>query len=164
MYVYDVNGDGRNDVITARDAHGYGLSWFEQSRDAAGVISFREHAITSTKADEKIGGVQFSQLHALELIDLNGDGLKDLVTGKRWWAHGPEKDPEPTAAPVIYAFLLRRDASGAVRYEPKLIDDASGVGVQLVLADANGDGQPDIVSANKRGTFVFLSDQASARK
>ena len=29
MYVYDVNGDGRNDVITSYDGHGYGLGWFE---------------------------------------------------------------------------------------------------------------------------------------
>jgi hypothetical protein len=164
MYVYDVNGDGRNDVITARDAHGYGLSWFEQMRGADGTISFRDHPITSSKAEEKLGGVQFSQLHAVELVDVDGDGLKDVVTGKRWWAHGPEKDPEPTAAPVIYAFLLRRDAKTGARFEPKLIDDSSGVGVQLVLADANGDGQPDIVSANKRGTFVFLSEKVPVRK
>jgi hypothetical protein len=60
-------------------------------------------------------------------------------------------------AAVIYAFLLRRGASGTVRFEPRLIDDASGVGTQLVAADANGDGRPDLISANKRGTFVFLS-------
>ena len=164
MYVYDVNGDGLNDVITARDAHGYGISWFEQKRGADGAVSFHEHAITSTKPEEKIAGVQFSQPHAVELVDLDGDGLQDIVTGKRWWAHGPEKDPEPKAAPVIYAFLLRRDGKGAARYEPHLIDSASGVGVQLVLRDVNGDGRPDIISANKRGTFVFLSDKPSAKK
>ncbi|HWY77189.1 MAG TPA: VCBS repeat-containing protein, partial [Verrucomicrobiae bacterium] len=30
MYAYDVNGDGKNDVITALAAHGYGLAWYEQ--------------------------------------------------------------------------------------------------------------------------------------
>jgi hypothetical protein len=29
MYAYDVDGDGDNDVITALDAHGYGLAWYE---------------------------------------------------------------------------------------------------------------------------------------
>ena len=164
MYVYDVNGDGRGDVITCRDPHGYGLSWFEQTRGADGAIAFRENVITSTKGDEKIAGVQFSQLHAIALADMDGDGLMDIVTGKRWWAHGPKGDVEPEADPVIYAFLLRRSSDGSVRYEPQRIDNASGIGVQLVVADANGDGRPDIVSANKRGTFVFLSEKSAAKK
>ena len=29
MHVYDVDGDGDNDVITSLDAHGFGLAWFE---------------------------------------------------------------------------------------------------------------------------------------
>jgi hypothetical protein len=161
MYVYDVNGDGRPDVITAQDPHGYGLSWFEQTGAAKGEISFREHAILSTVAGEKPGGVQFSQLHAVALADLDGDGLLDIVTGKRWWAHGPKGDPDPNGTPVLYAFLLRRAADGTVRYEPTQLDAASGVGVQLVVMDANGDGRPDIISANKRGTFVFLSTSTS---
>jgi hypothetical protein len=165
MYVYDVNGDGLADVITCRDPHGYGLSWFEQARGGSSeAISFREHAITSTNAEEKLGGVQFSQLHAIALVDMDGDGLLDIITGKRWWAHGPKGDPDPNGTPVIYAFLLRRGADRSVRYEPKRIDDASGVGVQLVVQDANGDGRPDIVSANKRGTFVFLSEQSAQNK
>lgn len=162
MLVSDVNGDGRADVICAKDAHGYGLSWFEQVRAADGTITFVEHAITSTKAEEKLGGVQFSQLHAVALADLDGDGLLDIVTGKRWWAHGPKGDAEPNADPVIYGFLLRR-GPGGVAFEPRLIDQASGIGVQLELADINGDGRPDIVSANKRGTFVFLSGKPPVR-
>ena len=157
ILVYDVNGDGLNDVISSREAHSYGLSWFEQTRSAAGEIAFRQHVILSEKPDEKLDGVQFSQVHAVTLADFDGDGVLDLLAGKRWWAHGPKGDPEPNAAPVIYAFLLRRGADRSVRFEPKLIDDASGAGVQLVTADVNGDGRPDIISANKRGTFVFLS-------
>jgi len=41
MYAYDVNGDGLNDVITSIQAHGWGLSWFEQAKDD----SFTEHVI-----------------------------------------------------------------------------------------------------------------------
>ena len=70
--------------------------------------------------------------------------------------------------PVAISGAILRDEhggeDGTVRYEPKLIDDASGIGVQLVVTDANGDGRPDIVSANKRGTFVFLSDRTTASK
>jgi len=154
-----VNGDGRNDVITAKNAHGWGLSWFEQTRDAAGAISFREHRIMGNREEEARFGVAFSQPHALTLADLDGDGLPDIVTGKRRWAHGPKGDVEPMATPVNYAFLLRRDAAapGGARYVPRLIDDASGLGTQVVATDVNSDGAPDVLTASKLGAFVFIT-------
>jgi hypothetical protein len=156
MYALDVNGDGRADVITSRNGHGYGLSWFEQLASNDGN-NFREHVITSRDPQEKIAGVQFSQLHALALADIDADGLADIVTGKRWWAHGPDKDPDPNGIPVLYAFLLRRSPGGEVTFIPHLIDDASGVGTRIDSADLNNDGRADVISANKRGTFVFVS-------
>lgn len=164
MYVYDVNGDGRGDVITSLDGHGYGLSWFEQIRGTDDAISFRQHAITSAQADEKINGVQFSQLHAIALADFDGDGLADILTGKRWWAHGPKGDVDAGGPAVVYAFLLRRGANGAASFEPHRIDDASGVGTQVTAADVNGDGRPDIVVGNKKGTFVLLSEKSTGKK
>lgn len=164
MYVYDVNNDGRGDVITSLHAHGYGLSWFEQIRGADGAISFKEHPITSAKESEKINGVQFSQLHAIDLADFDGDGLLDILTGKRWWAHGPKNDADPGGTPVLYAFLLRRAADGTVSYVPHLIEDTTGIGTQVFAADANGDGKPDIVVGNKRGTAVLLSEKAPGKK
>jgi len=149
--VYDVNGDGRNDVITSYDAHGYGLGWFEQNE--AG--SFVEHKIMGATAEENPAGVKFSQLHALRLIDIDGDGLKDVVTGKRRWAHGPTKDEEPMAAPVLYWFQLVRDGKGGATYVPHLIDDDSGVGTQVTVGDINKDGKPDVMVANKKGVFIF---------
>jgi hypothetical protein len=163
MCVMDVNGDGLADVVTSIDAHGYGLSWFEQTR-SGGEISFREHVLLSAQADEKIGGLQFAQLHAIALADVDGDGLADIVTGKRWWAHGPTGDADPNGTPVLYAFLLRRGANGEVRFEPHQIDDASGIGTQVVAQDINGDGRADIVVGNKRGTFIFISQKDGARK
>jgi hypothetical protein len=38
------------------------------------------------------------------------------------------------------------------------------VGTQLVTADVNGDGQPDVIVGNKRGTAVLLSEKGALRK
>ena len=163
MLVHDVNQDGLADVITSLQAHGYGLSWFEQQRDAEGRISFREHRITSLDAEERLNGVQFSQPHALALADLDGDGAMDFVTGKRWWAHGPTGDPEPNAPAVVYGFVWRAGTNGVGRFEPFLIDDSSGVGTQIDARDVTGDGRADVVTANKRGTFLFLSKEGTGQ-
>jgi hypothetical protein len=155
MYAYDVDGDGDNDVITALHAHGYGLAWYEQVRDGD-KVGFKQHLILSPDPKEKINGVQFSQVHAVELIDMDGDGVKDILTGKRYWAHGPIGDPEPEADPVLYWFKLTRE-NGQVKFVPRLIDDRSGVGTMVAAADVNGDKKPDVVIGNKRGTMLFLS-------
>ena len=159
MYAYDIDGDGDNDVVTALHAHGYGLAWYEQTQGNAGDVAFKQHLILSPKPDEKINGVQFSQLHAVELIDMDGDGLKDILTGKRYWAHGPTGDPEPEAPPVLYWFKLTRNGEGGgkVSFEPNLIDNRSGVGTMVAARDVNGDNKPDVIVGNKRGTMLFLS-------
>ncbi len=156
MFAYDVNGDGLNDIITSLDAHGWGLAWFEQVKDG-GKITFRELIIMGDRTEELKYGVAFSQPHALDLADLDGDGLKDILVGKRVWAHGPKGDIEPEATPVLYWFQLTRGADGQVRYSPRLIDDQSGVGCQVVAADVTGDGRPDILTVSKLGAFVFIN-------
>ncbi|MCE9631643.1 MAG: VCBS repeat-containing protein [Planctomycetia bacterium] len=158
MHTLDVDGDGDADVITSLAGHGYGMSWFEQVR-RDGTIQFVEHAILPAASEESLDGVQFSQPHAVAVVDVDGDGLKDVVTGKRFWAHGPQGDPDPGGTPCLYWFKLARK-DGAVTWTPHLIDDASGVGTQLAIGDLNGDRRPDIVVGNKKGGFVFLQKPA----
>jgi len=156
MYAYDVDGDGDNDVITSLDAHGFGLSWFEQ-QSVAGNISFVEHRIM----DAEPGTFHFAELHALDLVDLDGDGLKDIVTGKRWWSHGAQGDPMPGSPAVVVWFQLSRGPGGAT-FTPHLCDDDSGVGTQVSTADVDLDGALDIVIGNKRGSFVLYQRPGEA--
>ncbi|MFN0129901.1 MAG: FG-GAP repeat domain-containing protein [Verrucomicrobiales bacterium] len=161
MYAYDVNGDGLNDVITSLAAHAFGLAWFEQTREADGRIGWKERTIMGQRPDENRYGVKFSELHALDLVDMNGDGLKDIVTGKRFWSHGRLGDPDRNDEAVLYWFELTRGPEG-VDFVPHRIDANSGVGTQIVAGDINGDRHPDVVVGNKKGVYVLLQQVTAA--
>ncbi len=151
MFVEDLNGDGKADIITSLNAHGWGLAWFEQKSPA----KFDEHKIMGDRSELSEYKAAFTQPHALDFADIDGDGLKDIITGKRLWAHGPKGDIEPNAEPVVYWFRQVREDSETTRFLPMLIDEESGVGVQIEVADINSDGLPDVLTTSKRGTFVF---------
>ena len=51
---------------------------------------------------------------------------------------------------------------GLTRFTPRVIDTDSGIGTQFVVADTNGDGLLDVVTSNKKGTFLF--EQARDKK
>lgn len=156
MFAYDVDGDGDNDVITSIDAHGWGLSWFENVSGNDGTIDFKEHVIMGEKPSDNPYGVRFSQLHAVDLADVTGDGLQDIITGKCYWAHNGH-DPGAREPAVIYYFELKRN-EGRTEFIPHLVDNKSGVGRLAVVGDLNGDGLADIVAGNKKGAHIFLQN------
>jgi hypothetical protein len=165
MFAYDVNGDGLADVITCLNPHGFGLAWYEQlpQKDGQGEIQFKQHLILNPDATPNPYGVVFSQPHALALADIDGDGLKDIVTGKRFWAHGKNgPDPQSNEPAVLYWFKLVRGPDHTAQFVPHLIDTNSGVGTEVVAGDVNGDHRPAIVVGNKKGTFVFLQEPPPA--
>ena len=125
MFAYDVDGDGDNDVISSQNAHAWGLCWFEHVKEG-GKIAFKRRTIMTNNAADNPYGVSFSQLHAMALHDMNGDGIKDIITGKRFYAHGGG-DPGAHELPVLYWFETRRSSEG-VAFEPWLVDRLSGVG------------------------------------
>jgi putative membrane-bound dehydrogenase-like protein len=153
MFAYDFDGDGDNDVVTSKVAHAYGLAWFENvGKSDDGAVKFTEHRIMGERPEENDYGVAFSQLHAVDLFDIDGDDVKDVVTGKRWWAHA-QHDPGSLEPAVLYWFKTVRE-NGKARFVPYEIDNNSGVGTQVVVGDINGDKLPDIVVGSKKGTFV----------
>ncbi len=138
IHVYDFDGDGDNDVLTS-SPHAFGIWWHEQLGDG----QWKTHTI-----DES-----FSQTHSVCMADINGDGLLDFVTGKRWWAHA-SGDPGGDQPAVLHWFELTRK-DGRPVWISHQIDHNSGVGTQFELADIDGDQLLDIAISNKRGVFIF---------
>ena len=95
-----------------------------------------------------------SETHALIAADINGDGLKDLITGKRFWSHG-RSEPGSDKPSRLFWLEASRTADGHVWFTPRDIDDQSGIGTQFMVVDFNGDGLLDVVTANKKGVFIL---------
>lgn len=148
LYAYDVSGDGDTDVLSS-SPHNYGVWGWEQTNP--GRLIWESHVICKT----------FSQAHALALVDMDGDGDKDLVTGKRYYAH-EGRDPGADEPAVLLWLELARDG-GKVQWSLHQLDDNSGVGYQIAVEDIDGDGNLDIVTSNKKGLFLFRNKSPRKR-
>lgn len=138
-------GPGVRTSVLTSSAHARGVWWFKPTNP--GASSLEPRAFAQTTIDETI-----SETHAASLMQI--DNKLNLVTGKRKWAHPPGVDPgsEEPSWLVRYEYLDGK-------WTRHLIDDASGVGTQFVIQDMNGDGQTDIVTANKNGVFMFIQNK-----
>jgi hypothetical protein len=143
MLPYDFDSDGDIDVISG-SAHNFGLWWHEQVKDKDQNIAFVRHLIDST----------FSELHSMELEDVNNDGLPDLITGKRFFSHQGH-GPGGLDPAVLYWFELLKDGKQKPVWVRHQIDNTSGVGIQFEAQDMNKDGRLDFVIGNKNGVFYF---------
>jgi hypothetical protein len=141
IYVDDLDQDGDQDMLMS-SAHAYGVWWFENNEG-----QFTYHLV-----DES-----YSQTHAAEYVDLNGDGSKDLVTGKRYYAHNGG-DPGAEEPVVMVWYEIKKTKGKPPEFVRHDIAEGlnTGVGTQFLIKDMNGDRRPDIVLSNKKGVNVLL--------
>lgn len=136
--VGDVNGDGRNDILTPKgwleapaDIHAEGdwvfhpTDWGWKYIPPAGTPA--DQAKPSAAAAR--GGAQFGYMY---LLDINGDGRKDLLTGM---AHD------------YGVAWYEQTADG--KWVQHVIDSSWSQAHASQLVDMNGDGQPDFVTGKR---------------
>jgi hypothetical protein len=207
MFAYDVDGDGDIDIVTTDWALGLGLSWYEQTQPvrncigypstiagagangwpAGGTVKncFTQHVILPDTQTTTMysAGVFTSEMASVQVMDMDGDGLPDLITGKDWLERPFDQgDPDPHDVPWLMVWKLVRDAnppqSGAAHFEAHQVDPTcnatcwglgtgpggttsatpccTGVGRQITVGHVNTDGIPDICASTKLGLYVFL--------
>ncbi|MCC6509815.1 MAG: VCBS repeat-containing protein [Pirellulaceae bacterium] len=158
MYAYDVDGDGDQDVITSLAAHDFGLAWYEQTRQGD-QIQFQRHDIMGSKPLHNKYGLVVSELHSVNLVDMDGDGLKDIVTGKTYYSHHKQSPGWDAGAVVVWFKLVR--AKDGVDWVPYRAADDTGIGRQLGVFDLNRDQLPDIVVGGMKGCSVITQNRRS---
>jgi hypothetical protein len=142
MYTADVNGDGRPDVITSM-AHNYGLFWLEHKADN----TWEKHMIDDS----------WSQPHAVTMVDFRGTNNIGLLTGKRFMAHNGRDPGEREPLGVYWYERLLDPVTHNIEWAKHVIDygGRTGGGLQIPVADLDGDGDLDFVVAGKSGLFLF---------
>ncbi len=178
MYAVDMDKDGCGDVVAAEWAHGVGLYWYQQQKTGAACnlsfkkLQFMGDSLKDAAGDVTKWGAGFTEPHALEVIDMDGDGRPDVIAGKMRFAHPHGYgDPDGDSAPYVYVFQNQATPDtrngGPITLKPMLVDGAEGQAVGSVAAGmgigrhfsvghVNTDGIMDICVGTKVGLAVYL--------
>lgn len=123
----DLNADGRPDIVLT-PAEGTGdIAWYRAPANPQTGAWTR--TVLLAGADH---------YHSLALVDLNGDGWRDIVTAQMHIA---------VTGPVIAVYL---NAGAATSFTRQVLAGTSSH--NLVVGDLDGDGRPDLAGCNFIGT------------
>jgi hypothetical protein len=149
LIVYDVNRDGLADILVS-SAHKYGIFWWEQLRErtSSGELRFRKHVIDDT----------WTQAHYLAWDDIDGDGVPELVTGKRFMAHNGG-DPDEYGPLGVYYYDFTPGPAPTFTKHVITYNEGIGAGMNIVPVDIDGDGDVDLVTTGKWGGPVIFDNR-----
>jgi hypothetical protein len=191
--VGDINGDGRNDIITP-------LGWLEAPENSRtpnwnfhpefdlGSVGYiyaldvngdgRMDLVTSAAHDyglfwmENLGGGKWqkhviddtwSQAHAMTMVDINGDGRPDFITGKRYMAHNGS-DPGEREPLGIYWYEYRPTSDGSIEWIKHILDYGGRIGAGMQIAVADLDKDGDLDLVMGGKTGLFLFENQTRNK
>ena len=124
----DVNGDGKIDLaVAARDSN------------VVSVLLNQGNGTFAPAASYPVG----SQPTAVTAADLNGDGKPDLI------AAGGDNSPDDTVS------VLMNQGNGTFATQTTYV--VGWVPQSIVATDLNGDGKPDLATANFRDVNVLFN-------
>ena len=148
LWIDDLDLDGDQDIVGS-SAHQFGVWWFENVGGNK-KPQFRYHLIQESN----------SQTHAMEYVDINGDGQRDIVTGKRFFAHNGG-DPGARDPALMYWFEVRKKKGEPPTFIPHEIVAGrnTGIGTQFLTVDFDKDGDLDIALSNKKGVNLLLQNR-----
>ncbi len=148
IHAEDFDLDGDVDLVGS-SAHAHGVWWFENTGGDK-APAFTSHLIDKS----------YSQTHAMEFVDVNGDGQRDLVTGKRFFAHNGN-DPGGKDPVQMFWYEVKRKKGAAPQFIRHEIEAGrgTGVGTQFTAQDVTGDGLIDIVLSNKKGVNLLIQSR-----
>lgn len=146
IWAYDVNGDRLNDIICS-SAHGYGIFWYEQVREGS-ETRWKQHIIDDT----------WTQAHSITLEDITGDGVPEMFTGKRFMAHNGS-DPDEYGPLGIYWYGLKPGQKPTWTKHAISYNEGVGAGMNIEVADMNGDGRLDVITTGKFGGPVWFENK-----
>ena len=139
----DVAGNGRMDIVLCK-------GWLEAPENPEkGVWIWHEDFPTPPWG--------WSASIPMLVVDINGDGQPELVTGKRHRAHcGNEAGEWDHLGIYYFKWTGEGVAKQIVDYGP--IGGGTGCGIHFSVADLNGDGRPEIIAPGKEGLYVFFNE------
>jgi hypothetical protein len=135
----DLNGDGKPDIVTANND--------------AGTVSVLLNATTPGASTPSFGGrndlVAGDGPTGVALGDLNGDGRPDIVASN-------------VLEDTLSVFLNTTTGSAPPTFRANVDLSMGGFPEAVVLADLDGDGRPDIITANPGGDSVSVRVNTTA--